>query len=189
MIGFYGRTEPGLEEIVQALFALQYRIGSLLHDVEHDWRAAAEHPGMQHDWAQAEPELRAALLLGFAWSSRNATLPHADSPAGLYAADLHRHAREHSGDHHSFHGPGFPLLPYPGPAGALASSVAFDREDLDISLDTALLLATTDGPTALHGGRPAPGALHIPTGLPNPSNPTTPATLVMHFPSDADPEH
>lgn len=47
-----------------------------------------------------------------------------------------------------------------------------------------VVLVAADGPTRRQGGQPAPGAIHIPTGLPNPTDPTTVATLVMHFPDD-----
>jgi hypothetical protein len=47
-------------------------------------------------------------------------------------------ARE--GDSEAFHGAGFPAPPLPGPAGILASSLGFDRDDVAVSLETALIL-------------------------------------------------
>ncbi|WP_280454183.1 hypothetical protein [Nocardia brasiliensis] len=179
MDAFFGRTEPGLAAQVDALTTLHYRIGSVLLDHNGRWEPAAAE--LQTDWNTTEPENRAALLLGFAWSSRTATLAEDDSPAGLYAAELQHHAREFTGTVNDFHGFGFPLLPYPGRPGALASSIAFDREDTDISLQTALLLATADGPNVFQGGDPAPGCLHIPTG-PHPTDPDAPTTFVLAFP-------
>jgi hypothetical protein len=179
MDAYFGRSEPGLPEYMNELTALHYHIGSVLLEHDGDWQRAAT--ALEPAWRGAEPELRAALLLGFAWSSRNATIADTDTPAGLYAADLHRYAVEFTDGVEAFHGERFPLLPLPGPAGVLASSVAFDREDADISLRTALLLAAADGPNVFEGGDPAPGSLHIPTG-PHPTNPDAPATVVMCFP-------
>ncbi|NEE30193.1 hypothetical protein G3M53_32680 [Streptomyces sp. SID7982] len=95
---------------------------------------------LRRRWADVEPEARAALLLTFAWASREAEMTFADDQAGLYAAEFHRHASEFQGDSEAFHGPRFPSMPLPGQAGTLASSLGFDREDTDISLKTVLLL-------------------------------------------------
>ncbi|WP_432112568.1 hypothetical protein [Streptomyces sp. YPW6] len=95
---------------------------------------------LRRRWADVEPEARAALLLNFAWASREAEMTFADDHAGLYAADFHQYAADFQGGSEAFHGPRFPLMPLPGQAGALASSLGFDREDTDISLKTVLLL-------------------------------------------------
>ncbi|WP_069162940.1 hypothetical protein [Nocardia altamirensis] len=184
MNAFFGRSEPGLAAHVDALTALHYRIGSVLLDHDGQWQTAAAD--LEPDWNTAEPEYRAALLLGFAWSSRTSILTEDESPAGLYAAELHGYSREFSGTVNDFHGEQYPLLPYPGPAGALAASIAFDRDDTDISLQTALLLASADGPNVFQGGDPAPGCLHIPTG-PHPTDPHAPITLSFPLPDDAFP--
>jgi hypothetical protein len=93
-------------------------------------------------WSSASPEARSAILLNLAWYARYATLTNeaAESNGGMYAADLLGYARNFTGDDEAFHGRGFPALPLPGQAGALATSVAFDRDDLPISLKTALLM-------------------------------------------------
>ncbi|MBF6333477.1 hypothetical protein [Nocardia transvalensis] len=182
MDDFFGRDEDGLAELVNELFAIHYRIGSILLANASDWLRAANNAVLQHDWARTAPQFRAALLLAFSWSSRVATIAAADTAAGLYANDLHRHACEFTGGPNEFHGMKFPLLPYPGPAGILASSLAFDRDDLNISLETALILAAANGPSIHDGGQPVPGALHIPTG-PHPTDPHAPRTLVWHFPT------
>ncbi|MFE6189813.1 hypothetical protein ACFQ6U_35900 [Streptomyces sp. NPDC056465] len=101
---------------------------------------AAIDGGLRRRWADAEPETRAALLLSFAWHSREADMTFADDHAGLYASDFHQYAAAFEGDSSAFHGPGFPAMPLPAQAGALASSLGFDREDTDISLKTVLLL-------------------------------------------------
>jgi hypothetical protein len=93
-------------------------------------------------WSTASPEARSAILLNLAWYARHASLTDqaAESNGGLYAVDLLTYARNFTGDDEAFHGRGFPALPLPGQAGALATSVAFDRDDLPISLETALLM-------------------------------------------------
>ncbi|WP_170198492.1 hypothetical protein, partial [Streptomyces chryseus] len=88
----------------------------------------------------AEPETRACLLLNFAWHSREHDVAPSEDHAGEYAANLHRYAADFAGDSEAFHGPRFPAMPLPGQAGPLASSLAFDRDDCDISLKTMLLL-------------------------------------------------
>ncbi|MGW1365237.1 hypothetical protein ACWCQP_48825 [Streptomyces chartreusis] len=113
----------------------------LLEDAVHDQEVAEA-------WAQAEPETRSALLLSLAWGSREhgvypGYLPDGADDAGYATAEeLHRYAREFSGSSEEFHGVRFPAMPLPGPAGAYASSLGFDREEdgLDVSLRAALLL-------------------------------------------------
>ncbi len=102
-------------------------------------------------WGKAQPETRACILLSAAWSSKGGQLPATgDGPAeqleglhyasGLLTAEqLHQWAEEES-DTTAFHGTSFPIMPLPGRAGALASSVGFDRDDLRASLYTALIL-------------------------------------------------
>lgn len=91
-------------------------------------------------WTTATPEARSAILLNLAWQTRHADLPAGAelSTGGSYAIELHAYAKNFTGDDVTFHGNAFPALPLPGQAGALASSLAFDREDLPISLETAL---------------------------------------------------
>lgn len=96
-------------------------------------------------WTDAAGESRAAILLNLAWGSRGLPLR---AGAGIepasradYAAELHMYANQAGPeDSEAFHGAGFPAPPLPGPAGALASSLGHDREDVGISLDTALIL-------------------------------------------------
>jgi hypothetical protein len=104
---------------------------------------ALKHQGIAQMWAQAAPETRSALLLNLGWASRESVLEENEdmpSTGQMYAAELNRYAREHQGDAESFHGKGFPAMPLPGSAGALASSVGFDRDDLDISRESVLIL-------------------------------------------------
>jgi hypothetical protein len=102
---------------------------------------AADDPTVFHNWDQAEGESRAAILLNLAWGARAAQLREDDDSHGHgYAAELHRYAAEFTGDSEQFHGARFPLMPLPGQAGALASSLGFDRDDTAISLKAALIL-------------------------------------------------
>ncbi|MGW1675670.1 hypothetical protein [Streptomyces sp. NPDC002324] len=111
-----------------------------LHDGDH--LQAAADTGLRRHWEEAEPETRAALLLNFAWASRKHDVPLllGDMGAVQYASDLHEYAATFQGDSEAFHGPRFPAMPLPGQAGALASSVGFDRDDTDVSLVTVLIL-------------------------------------------------
>lgn len=110
------------------------------HDGDH--LQAADDTGLRRRWEEAEPETRSALLLNLAWASRKHEVPLllGDMAAVQYASDLHDYAATFEGDSDAFHGPRFPAMPLPGQAGALASSVGFDRDDTDVSLITVLIL-------------------------------------------------
>lgn len=101
---------------------------------------AAGHKGALRKWSDAAPETRSALLLTSAWAARAGQLDAGEDTAGLYAADLHEYARTFQGDAEAFHGISFPAMPLPAQAGALASSLGFDRDDVEISFKTVLLL-------------------------------------------------
>lgn len=106
------------------------------------------HPEVTRAWRQAEPETRAAILLSLAWGSRGhgiypGFLPDGTDEHGWGLAEtFHQYARDFTGTSEEFHGPRFPMMPLPGQAGALASSLAFDQDedDLETSLRAALLL-------------------------------------------------
>lgn len=104
--------------------------------------AAAADPELSRAWDAAQPETRAGLLLSFAWETRAGTLPTIDreDDAHRYAVELRGHANAYPGDGIGFLGRHWPDMPLPGPAGALASSLGFDREDTEESLLTMLLL-------------------------------------------------
>lgn len=95
------------------------------------------------DWSAAAGESRAAQLLSLAWSARDGELRAEEDHAGLYAGELHSYAKNFAGHSETFHGAAFPAMPLPGQAGALATSLGFDRDDVEISLKTALLLLDT----------------------------------------------
>lgn len=107
-----------------------------------DAQRAAAHRGLLRTWTDAAPETRSALLLSLAWTARDNEPGANEDTAGLYARDLHEYARAFESGSEAFHGPHYPAMPLPGQAGALASSLGFDRDDNQISLKTALLLLT-----------------------------------------------
>lgn len=133
---------------IGALMTVAFQIPELVMELDE---VLAEHGGdvalaaadreLLSSWTEAEPESRAALLVNLAWHGRTEQLPTGDDDhASMYVEDLHTYARDFPGDSEAFHGTGFPALPLPGQAGALASSLAFDRDDLPISLKTAVVL-------------------------------------------------
>lgn len=129
--------------IMGEIALLSAQILGTLAEYHNDPAPAATDADLRRAWADAEPETRAAMLLSHAWQTRTGTLPaSAEDAAHLYATELHTYARDHTGDGAAFTGPAWPAMPLPGRAGALASSLGFDRDDLDISLLCLLLLAT-----------------------------------------------
>jgi hypothetical protein len=112
----------------------------VLEQYRGDVERACGHKGLLNRWTEAAGETRSALLLNLAWAARTGQLDAGEDTAGLYAADLHTYARTFEGDSEAFHGARFPAMPLPGQAGALASSLGFDRDDVEVSLKTVLLL-------------------------------------------------
>jgi hypothetical protein len=102
-------------------------------------RAAVDDQLLQM-WSEATPEARSALLLNVTWNARSEEPPDSSSTAAMYVKELLNSARAQTGDADSFHGAAFPALPLPGKAGVLASGIGFDRDDLSLSLEVALLL-------------------------------------------------
>ncbi|MFJ9743054.1 hypothetical protein [Streptomyces sp. NPDC101166] len=107
-------------------------------------------PEVTQAWSSAEPQIRAALLLGLTWDSRECGiypnyLPDGvDDPAWPMVELLHRYACDFRGTFEEFHGPGlgFSATPLPGPAGELAYSLCRGQKksDLDLSLRITLIL-------------------------------------------------
>jgi hypothetical protein len=121
---------------------------------------AAQDTAVSEVWAAAEPEVRAGLLLSAAWTAGRG--PEPTLPDGLDAADavavyvpeFYRYAAAFGDDQsEAFHGRAFPAMPLPGQAGALASSLGFDRDDLAISLSTVLVLMAAN-PDQPQGRKP-----------------------------------
>lgn len=92
-------------------------------------------------WASASPESRAALLLRCGHhASTGSGIPSDGSDSARYASELAEAARHVPRDARECCGEAFPAPPLPGPAGALATSLGHDRDDLDTSLRTAVIL-------------------------------------------------
>lgn len=98
-------------------------------------------------WTEASSEARSALLLSLAWGARDGDLPPVGAVTAdvewktghAYAVELHKYACAAT-DSETFHGKGYPAMPLPGQAGALASSCGFDLDDLGITFATVLIL-------------------------------------------------
>ncbi|MFI7089726.1 hypothetical protein ACIBUR_39855 [Streptomyces anulatus] len=103
---------------------------------------AALDSSVRFHWQEAEPETRACILLDSAMDHRTEPLSPGSGPAHAYARELHEAAAAFTGDRDDWRGEHWPLMPLPGGAGSLASSLAFDRDDLDVSLEAALTLMT-----------------------------------------------
>ncbi len=137
---------PGFDTAMQ-LPGLLLTLCNALDHVHYagDLARIAQDPEAAEVWAEAEPEVRACILLSAAWGAGRGeapTVPDDMHPhvAG-YVEDFHRYAAAFASDQsEAFHGEQFPAMPLPGQAGALASSLGFDRDDLPISLGTALVL-------------------------------------------------
>lgn len=110
-----------------------------LNEYHNDIDLAAADSVLLRSWTGAAGETRSAVLVFLAWASRTLDLAAPDDTAGLYAKDLHAYARGFSGSEEEFGGPAFPRLPLPGKAGALASWIGFDRDDV-AGLKAALIL-------------------------------------------------
>ncbi|MFE5717657.1 hypothetical protein [Streptomyces erythrochromogenes] len=97
----------------------------------------ATQGGVLDMWEQAAPELRRTLLLQAAWEARGRFTGEAEDDASRYAgflADAAAQAPE--GDY-----PRDDFAHLRSPAFSVASSLAFDRDDLKIALSATLLLA------------------------------------------------
>jgi hypothetical protein len=116
-----------------------------------DPAAAALDAVALRTWVEALPEVRACILLSSAYGAGGSPSPTVPDKLGPvvaeYVPEFHRYAAASPPDQaEAFHGRGFPAMPLPGQAGALASSLGFDRDDLPISLGVALvLLAASHG--------------------------------------------
>jgi hypothetical protein len=128
--------------------SVAFELNDALASCDNNVDQAARDEDMLHVWTDAAPETRSALLLAAAWHARAADLAAGESTGAMYATDLHAYARSFTGDAEAFHGRGFPAMPLPGQAGALASSLGFDRDDVEISLETVLILQALATPAA-----------------------------------------
>ncbi|MER6548194.1 hypothetical protein [Streptomyces sp. NPDC001250] len=91
-------------------------------------------------WALTSPEVRRYLLLLVAWEARGTTADENQTPstARQYAWAFTQHAAEWAKQHPD--GTAAAFCTGRHSAYIAAGSLAFDRDDLEVSLDTALLL-------------------------------------------------
>lgn len=129
----------------EAITQLHMHLRATLNTYANRWVNACRDAELMDRWRDAEPETRSALLLLLAWNSRDSVVEDGDP----YADELNQYARTHTGTGSvkSFFGDHYPKMPLPGPAGSLATSVGFDRDEADdgTSLTSALLLASCTG--------------------------------------------
>lgn len=120
-------------------------ITSALDGADGDPGRAAQNTDAIRAWDEAEPEVRSCLLLSSAWGAGRGQAPAVPDgmhdQVGPYVEDFHQYAAGFPDDQaEAFHGDTFPAMPLRGQAGALASSLGFDRDDLQISLGVVLVL-------------------------------------------------
>ncbi|MFE3182724.1 hypothetical protein ACFXKR_17910 [Streptomyces violascens] len=103
--------------------------------------------GLPNLWSLTKPEVRRQVLLLAAWEARTATAAELASPtsAGQYAWVFTQYASLWAEQHPDGDAEGFCAGPHP--ARHAASSLAFDRDDFLLSLETALHLASRAAPT------------------------------------------
>ncbi len=130
------RTELEIPDVLNELAAV-------LDEQGNAFDRAAEDEDLLESWSTSSPEARAGVLLRLAWQARTSQTLASAAPsiAGTYAEELLASARTFAADDRdAFQGPDFPALPLPGVAGALATRLSFNADDLPISLATALVL-------------------------------------------------
>ncbi|MFI6469806.1 hypothetical protein ACIBL5_06010 [Streptomyces sp. NPDC050516] len=140
------RTMPLAQEA--RLFALLIEGALVSHN--GDAALASERSGGLRDlWAALEPEVRRYLLLFATWPVRNTSWHGGGSMAERYAAELARFATRWAAKNPGAGWAAFCSAPHS--AFSLASSLAFDRDDLDVSWTTAVLLLARAGRAAKAG--------------------------------------
>lgn len=138
-------TNPLISATAMQLSIVMLGLTGALDQAGGDVERAAENTGAVEDWSEAEPEVRACVLLTTAWGAGEGPAPIVPEGAhpdiAPYVEDFHKYAEAHPADQsETFHGENFPAMPLPGQAGTLASSLGFDRDDLEISFGVALVL-------------------------------------------------
>lgn len=131
-------------QAIGEVFALQDLVmlmSEVLADVEGDWRRAHADDELAAQWAAAEPETRAAILVHLAWTARGADMVREEGAGSMYADQLVQFAAEFTEGSEAFHGVSYPVGPLPRhPAATMAVSIAFDRDDLGAGRFAALKL-------------------------------------------------
>lgn len=146
-------TSPQTFTTAMQLPGVLLTLTGALDQADGDVAQAAENGGAFEDWAEAEPEVRSCILLSAAWGAGRGpapAVPDGGHPhVAPYVEDFHQYAAAFPSDQsEAFHGAHFPAMPLPGQAGALASLLGFDRDDLDISFGVALVLLAASRTTA-----------------------------------------
>ncbi|GGU26484.1 hypothetical protein [Streptomyces violascens] len=128
------RTMPVAQEARTIVLLME---GTL---AQHGWdiARARDKNRLRDLWAVIEPEVRRHILLLATWPARNTTGSGTDSVAEKYALELAAYAAQWAAEHPNADGASFHLIWHP--AHSLASSLAFDRDDPDVSWATALTL-------------------------------------------------
>lgn len=135
----FGGGSPDVMELAVELLDVLHDLGNLLIELDNDVDQAAADEDALAIWSDTSPEARSAILLNLAWQTRENYQPAGESTGADYAGALHRYAADFTGDDMAFHGNAFPAMPLPAQAGALSTSIGFDRDDLPISLEIVLL--------------------------------------------------
>jgi hypothetical protein len=124
----------------QEVLSLHQLLTRAIAAVDNNMEEAFVVFGLPNLWSLTSPEVRRQVLLLAAWEARTATAAELESPtsAGQYAWAFTQCASSWAEQHPD--GDGFCAGPHS--ARHVASSLAFDRDDLLVSLETALLLCS-----------------------------------------------
>ncbi|MEU7583802.1 hypothetical protein AB0B50_40200 [Streptomyces sp. NPDC041068] len=122
--------------------SLHSLFGHVMASVGSTADAATVAVHMPHLWSVTLPEVRQHLLLVAAWEARTATAADVDSatPAGQYAWAFIQYASAWAEQHPDGDAAAFCAGWHP--ARHATSSLAFDRDDFLVPLETALLLCS-----------------------------------------------
>ncbi|MEU4999318.1 hypothetical protein [Streptomyces sp. NPDC021622] len=131
-------TEDAEPEIV----SLHRLLARAIAAVDNNVQEAFVVFGLPSLWSLTRPEVRRQVLLLAAWEARSATAAELGSPtsAGQYAWAFTQYASSWAEQHPDGDAEGFCAGPHS--ARHAASSLAFERDDLLVSLETALLLCS-----------------------------------------------
>ncbi|MEU3742927.1 hypothetical protein AB0E78_38465 [Streptomyces sp. NPDC032198] len=130
------------EDAEQEIASLHRLLSRAIVAVDNNMQEAFVVFGLPSLWSLTRPEVRRQLLLLAAWEARTATADELGSPtsAGQYAWAFTQYASAWAEQHPE--GDAEQFYAGPHPARHAASSLAFDRDDFLVSLETALLLCS-----------------------------------------------
>ncbi|MCX4666418.1 hypothetical protein OG453_07015 [Streptomyces sp. NBC_01381] len=131
-------SEDGEQEIL----SLHRLLARAITAVDNNMEEAFVVFGLPSLWSLTRPEVRRQVLLLAAWEARSATAAELESPssAGQYAWAFTQYASSWAEQHPDGNANAFCAGPHS--ARHAASSLAFDRDDFLVSLETALLLCS-----------------------------------------------